>query len=165
MNEKIESYWRIYQEINEWVKYSDAKAGILVTIYGVLYTIIFTNPYTLNTYFSSSIEIILLSILFGIFSIISMFYAFRCLNPRLKSEKSKSVIFFGYIAQIKHYKDYMEYSEKVFNDNRNTIEHLTEQIHVNSQIAWKKFSNITVSIRFFFASIATLILIIFFNSI
>ena len=33
MNEKIESYWRIYQEINEWVKYSDAKAGILVTIY------------------------------------------------------------------------------------------------------------------------------------
>jgi len=162
MNEKTESYWRIYQEISEWIRYSDTKAGILVTIYGVMYTIIFTNPDTLKSGFSSSIGIVLFSALFGILSIISIFYAFKCLNPRLKSEKSKSAIFFGYIAQIEQYKDYMEYSEKVFNDNRKTIEHLTEQIHVNSQIAWKKFKNITLSIRFFFASIATLIFIIVF---
>ena len=28
MNEKIESYWKIYQEIIEWVKKPDAEAGI-----------------------------------------------------------------------------------------------------------------------------------------
>ena len=165
MSEKTESYWRIYQEISEWIKYSDTKAGILVTIYGVMYTIIFTNPDTLKSCFSSSNGIVLFSVIFGILSIISIFYAFKCLNPRLKSEKSKSAIFFGYIAQIKHYKEYMKYSEKVFDDSKNTTEHLTEQIHVNSQIAWKKFKNVTISIRFFFASIAALIFIIVFNLI
>jgi len=160
MNEKIENYWRTYQEINSWIIYSDTKAGILVTVYGVLLTIIYTNSNNLYAAISSSVIILLLTILCALFSILSLFFAFKCLNPQLKNDNPKSVLYFGHIATNKNYKDYLKYSDKIFSDKKSTIEHLSEQVYVNSKIAWGKFSYVTISIRFFFASMAVLILML-----
>ena len=40
---KIEEYWKILSNTNDWIKYSDTKATILLTLYGVLLTIVYTN--------------------------------------------------------------------------------------------------------------------------
>mgnify|MGYP007050349187 FL=1 len=30
---KFDNYWNTYNTINEWIKFSDTKAGIIITIY------------------------------------------------------------------------------------------------------------------------------------
>lgn len=163
MTEKNENYWNTYQMVNDWTKFSDTKAGILVTVYGVILTIIYSNATEVYNGISSSCIVLILSSICIILSIISIFFAFQCLNPRLKNNNPKSVLYFGHIAKNKNYNDYFQHSEDVFSDENKTSEQLAEQVYVNSTIAWKKFSNVSLSIRFFFASILVLIIILIIN--
>jgi hypothetical protein len=163
MNKKNENYWNTYQMVNDWTKFSDSKAGILVTGYGVILTIIYSNAKEVYSGISSSCTVLMLSSICILLSIISIYYAFQCLNPRLKNNNPKSVLYFGHIAKNKNYNAYFKHSEDVFNDENNTSEQLAEQVYVNSTIAWKKFRNVSLSIRFFFASILFLIAILIIN--
>ncbi|MEZ4949133.1 MAG: hypothetical protein R2784_07075 [Saprospiraceae bacterium] len=43
MDEKTENYWKILETNLDWIRYSDAKATGILTIYGLLVTIAFTN--------------------------------------------------------------------------------------------------------------------------
>lgn len=160
MDEKTENYWNTYKEINEWIRYSDTKAGVLVAVYGVFLTIIYANAEAVYLIISSGYILVFLTILCAIFSCMSIYFSFKCLNPRLKNLNPKSVFYFGHIKQNKTYRAYLKYSEKIFAKKENTIEQLAEQVFVNSTIAWKKFYNISIAIRFLFSSLATLILIL-----
>lgn len=160
MNDRIEHYWRTYQMINDWTKFSDTKAGIIVTVFGLFLTIIYTNSEAVYTAITASLLILILSIICCATSIISIFFAFICVNPRLKNKNTKSVFYFGHIAQNNDFSEYRNYSKTILN-NENLIEdQLSEQVYVNSTIAWKKFKNVSISIRFSFATISILVLII-----
>ncbi len=51
---KIQEYWNILGNINDWIKYSDTKATILLTLYGVIITIVYTNANDTLIGFNSS---------------------------------------------------------------------------------------------------------------
>lgn len=160
MDKKIENYWRTLQMVNEWIRFSDTKSGIIVTLIGVIYTIIYSNSNEIYQYLISSNLSIGISLMGIILSIISGFYAFKCLNPRLKNPNPKSMIYFGHIATHNSYKKYLDFSISILNDDQKIIEQLAEQVYVNSTISWNKFRNVSISIRFFFASLGCLILLI-----
>lgn len=151
---KIEEYWKILSNTNDWIKYSDTKATILLTLYGVLLTIVYTNAKETLDALTKSNWILFFSILSGVCSIVSVLFAFLCINPRLKNENPNSIIYFGHIqSKFNSASDYRNLANEIINDDTKYIEEISEQVYTNSNIAWKKFSNVSWSIRFFFASI------------
>jgi len=161
MENRNENYWKTFQNINDWIKFSDTKAGIIVTVYGLILTIIYSNAQDVYTWTSSSIFILIITIVAVILTILSVFFAFLCINPSLKNKNPKSLIYFGHIAtKNKKYLEYLSDATTVFEDTDKLSTQLSEQIYENSKIAWSKFKNVTYSIRLFFASILCLLIIL-----
>lgn len=155
----MQEYWNILGNINDWIKYSDTKATIILTLYGVIITIIYTNATDSLAGISDSNWIICFSILSAITSLLSILFAFLCINPRLKNDNPTSIIYFGHIQKkFKDAKEYAQQSSEVLENSEQHIKELSEQIHTNSNIAWKKFSNVSWSIRFFALSLALMLL-------
>lgn len=162
MNNQIENYWKIYLMINDWIKFADVKAGILLTIYGLISTIVYTNANSvyLNLQVSSFRIIICVGICLS--SIVSITYTFLCINPRLNKPNIKSIIFFGDIAnKFDSFENYYDESVRIVKDDPKLIKQITEQIYTNSLIASKKFHNIKIAVQFFSISIFLLIFLIF----
>jgi len=153
-NNKIQEYWSILSNINDWIKYSDTKATIILTLYGVILTIIYSNANDVLIGINNSYWILSLSILTALFSVLSIIFSFLCINPRLKNSTPNSIIYFGDIhTKFKNSTDYFEASSGFLSKPINYSKELAEQIYTNSNIAWKKFSNVTYSLRFFFCAL------------
>ncbi len=156
---KIQEYWNILGSVNDWIKYSDTKATILLTLYGVIITIVYSNSTDVLSGITNSNWTLTFSVLSAICSLISIVFAFLCINPRLKNENPNSIIYFGHIQKkFQNANDYLSSSLEIFENESNYQKELTEQIHTNSGIAWKKFSNVTWSLRFFFGTLVCMIL-------
>lgn len=148
---KSEEYWKILQSINDWIKYSDTKATILLTLYSVIITIVYSNAEAVYNSLNSSNSILFSGVVSVVLAIVSIVFSFLCINPSLKNKNPNSIIYFGHIkAKFETHELYKTEAEEKMNDPEKYTEEISEQIHTNSKIAWQKFSNITWSIRFFF---------------
>ncbi|MCO5278938.1 MAG: DUF5706 domain-containing protein [Saprospiraceae bacterium] len=146
--------WNILTKTTDWVKYSDAKAVLLLTLHGVVLTIVYTNANSVYDFSSTNWFTILLTILISGTSLTSIIYSFLVVNPRLKNTNPTSLIYFGHIQEkFKNHKDYFQTAKTILKDKELLDEQLAEQIYTNSKVAWKKFSFITLSLRYFFVSI------------
>jgi hypothetical protein len=147
-----EDLWKTLAYINEWVRFSEGKAVGLLAAQGVLISVIGQNGLD---YEGSHVSWALcLGSVALILNIISMFYAFMCLNPRLKLRGGVSPLFFGSIAQsFKNSADYQRHFMEKMTDSESVSKELCGQIFVNSQIADRKFRNVAYSIRIFVVSI------------
>lgn len=152
MNE-IKKY--IFSTNNEWIKYADQKATILISVYGILITIIYTNP---QEVLKSINHNLLTQIIFGLTLLVvalSIYNAFRAMYPRIDNNNPDTVLFFGHISKLK---TWQEYKTKFENDKENLEDQILEQIHTNADICSKKFNNVKWSVRLFGIAM-TLILI------
>jgi hypothetical protein len=156
--DKKQEYWNILNNINEWIRYSDTKAVILLTLYGVIITIIYSNANEVLLALNSSDFIFYLAILSIILSFLSVLFSLLCVNPRLKNKNPNSVIYFGHIQEkFKTPDEYLVKSNEILDEEKDYLKELSEQVFSNSNIAWKKFSNVTWSLRFFASSIFILL--------
>ena len=156
-----EEYWKILNKTTDWIKFSDTKAIVVLTVYGIIITIIYSNSKVVYEYLSNSTFSVILSIIVAILSFLSVLFSFLAINPRLKNTNADSIIFFGHIQEKN--KDYSEYylnSQQILSDENEYRKQIAEQVYVNSKIAWKKFKNVSYSIRCFFFSIVILIVIL-----
>ena len=152
--DKNQEYWNILNNINDWIKYSDTKATLLLTLYGVIITIIYSNSVDVLEGLKNSNYTLVLSIAGIFFSIASIVNSFLCINPRLKNKNPNSIIYFGHIqSKFSTAKEYFKSSSEIISNDKSYQKEISEQIYTNSKIAWKKFSNVTWAIRFFFASL------------
>lgn len=155
--ETTEKYWNILQNNNEWQRFSETKASIILTAYGIIISVIYSNSETILPSLTQSKTVLIIAILFAILSLVSIIFSFRCLNPNLKNENPTSVIYFGHIAKNnKDFKEYYSNSKPIIENDESFLEQISEQIFVNSEIAWKKFRRATWSFRAFLASIIIL---------
>ncbi len=156
---KNQEYWNILGNITNLIKYSDTKAAILLTLYGVIITIVYSNSADVLIALKNSNWTLGFSFASLIFSLISIVFAFLCINPRLKNENSNCIIYFGNIQKkFKTADEYSIHSTEILSDETGYQKQLAEQIHTNSTIAWKKFSNVAWSIRFFAGSLVFIVL-------
>lgn len=156
-----EEYWKILNKTTAWIKFSDTKAIVVLTVYGIIITIIYSNSKDVYEYLSNSTFSIILSIIVVILSILSLLFSFLAINPRLKNSNANSIIFFGHIQEkYKNHSDYYLQSQQILSDENEYEKQIAEQVYTNSKIAWKKFKNVSYSIRCFFLSIIILIAIL-----
>lgn len=142
----IEKKEFIFSTNNDWIKYADQKATILISVYGILITIVYTNPKeileSVNTNICTQITFGLTLILVAV----SIFNAFRAMYPRITNNNPDTSIFFGHISKMENWGNYKEQFPK---DNSVYEDQLTEQIHSNAIICTQKFTNIKTSVLFF----------------
>lgn len=161
MDEKTENYWRILEMNLEWIRYSDAKAAGILTVYGVIVTVVYSKAAELfaktgsNGWFSAEM---ITTITFGLASLIAIYYAFRCITPRIVKSEHPSIIFFTTIRQHYHtMQDYQDATHQILESRVGLDEQLAQQIYINAKIAQQKFSNVANSIRYFVLSILLLV--------
>lgn len=151
----MENQKDILQYNVEWLKFAETKATLIITVQGVLLTIIYTNAKDLYEAITSSNVQFVLTVISALLFLLTLLFSFLAINPNLKNNLKKSAIYFG---TIKNYKNYSEYHNTLKELNEEEInEMLSEQIYINSNIAWNKFVKVGWAIRFF----SSLVLVLF----
>jgi len=154
-------YWEILQFNVEWLRFSETKAGVILTLYGVIFTIVYTNSTAVLSSLQASNWIVTSVFLYGALSITSIVFAFLCINPDLKNENLNSMIYFRHISkQHSEFKAYKTYAQSILDNEDHFTDQITEQIFQNSRLALKKFNHVTWSLRFFFGSLTVMLLTI-----
>jgi hypothetical protein len=160
--EKYEQYWQILKNNQEMIRFSEVKAGIVISVYGVLFSVLLNS----STLIREKIMdwpwyLVLFLALFIVVTLTSLYYAFKCFRPRFENKNPTSVIYFGdVVSDFPEYKSYHAYLEKIVIDDGDMSVQLAEQIHTNSSIATKKFQAVSKSIKLLFVDIFLLILLV-----
>lgn len=148
------------QRVNDWISVSDSKIGIIIAFQvgtiaffttkgSEIKTIILTNQ---MGFFEWMLYLSILA--FIVFTTISIIYSLRALYPDIQIRKP-SLFFFGSIASRKiedFKKEFAILSEKEI------LEEINDQVHINSTIAQAKMERIRISITNFL--IGTLFLLV-----
>ena len=121
------------QMLCEWVRFSDSKAGIFLTLQGVILTIIFTLTTTPRAEFSLSFSLFILGLILFFVSIV---IGVNIILPILEVGAPTSRIFFGH---IKTHKDAFKYISEVNSDSYKFEEDVLTQIWAISKVAWRKY--------------------------
>ena len=160
--EKYEQYWAILKNNQEMIRFSEVKAGLVISIFGILFSLILNSATWIRAEIESwsMIQIAILG-LFIFVTLISLYYAFRCFIPRFENKNPTSIIYFGdIVSDFGEYKEYHEFLEKTVIDDAQMSVQLAEQIHTNSRIATKKMQAVNMAMRFMMVGVVMLILLV-----
>lgn len=158
-----DNLWKIYDNISELIRFSDAKATAILATNGVIAGFYFSSISTLKDILADrSITFIPLSIAV-VFVFISACWSAHCLFPRLKAEKECDVVFFCDI--VKKHKSSTDYEkalrESFLNHNATLNSQLSCQIWQVSKVAQCKYDAVKVSIWYLLIAVgASAILIL-----
>jgi hypothetical protein len=166
IDKAIESMWNIYNNINDLIKFSDTKAGLILASNGAILSVIFINAIDRTINFSNYFLFLLflsIGLTFGVLSIIISIFSIK---PNLIEIDDRSLIYFGTISQ--KYRKESKYHEKVFetfNNETLTLGQISDEVWIISGIALKKYKLINLSTWFLLGEmisfyIAAIILII-----
>lgn len=160
MDEKTENLWRILDTNLAWIRYSDAKATGILSVYGLIITFSISNIFNILDNISHNSFLVALALLAGLCSLGAIIYAFRSINPRLLVPERPSIVFFQ--AIVSHYPSVDSYRDGAYDildaEEPGIDDELCRQIHINARIASRKFRDVAYSIRFFVSSILVLLI-------
>lgn len=153
-----EDAYKTLEVVNTWINNIDTKVSYALALVGALSALIFSLNFKginhilelekLNMW--NIIESVLVIALY-ILVFISILCFLLAIIARVKNESNnKSIFFFGTIASM----GLSEYKEKINKMNeKNIIEDLQEQIHINSRICSRKIKFYNLGIKFFIIGI------------
>lgn len=148
---KPDALWKIYDVVNEWIRFCDAKAIAILGIDGLVATIIFSNVEELKTILLLNPYKLFFIIGGSIAYFLSVFFAVKCLRPRIKTS-TDSLIFFGTISD-KKLEDYDREVKEILEKNEILLAQIISQIHTNSNIASVKYREVNRAICSFITTI------------
>jgi len=148
MNTTIETLWKTYNVINEWIRFSDTKAGAILATNGVITSIVLPKLSDYTIFLNDHLVLLILLILGIITTFISIISSIICLSPTLKiGTKTNSVIFFANIAEnFETYNDYEKNALDVLTDEKHAATQIAQQVWANSKVAMKKYKAVAWAI-------------------
>jgi hypothetical protein len=160
--EKYEQYWHILKNNQEMIRFSEVKAGLVISIYGILFSVLLNSTSGIREQMADwPWYLYLFVILFIGITLYSLYFAFKCFRPRFENKNPTSVIYFGdIVSDFPEYKSYHAFLENMVNNEAEMSLQLAEQIHTNSSIANRKFQAVSKSIKFLLAAVFLLIMLV-----
>ena len=158
-------YFKQLMRLEKLKKSSEVKAGVVFSFHSLIIGLFVDRMEYFKILFDQNPLILVLTTLWIVSALISIFYAFKCFKPIIINLKyDDNVFFFGDV--VSKFNSIEEYVTRVFEVNEDRFElfdQLAQQIHVESTIVATKFKNVQNAIRFFMLSVlfilATLITI------
>ncbi|MGZ0016756.1 Pycsar system effector family protein [Yeosuana sp. AK3] len=155
------NYWEQLERLEKLIRASELKAGVIFSFHSLILGLFFDRFEELEGLLQSSPVFVVLTILWFICVISSVFYCFKCFKPQLELKYKKNVFFFG--DAVNAFGNTEEYTKRLIEvcaTEEELIEQLGEQIHVESKIIEAKFKCVHKSIFFFGLSFVFVVLII-----
>lgn len=160
-----EDAWRVLDNIGEWLRFSDTKAAVVISI----------NLALIGWFGFVSVEdepvARILKLCALVASVVSLGLSMVSITPKLSVKSSRSRIFFGHIAKRRHSRATPEetaeakkrfegeFTELMATDGE-LISEISDQVWANSQVAWRKFSLVGWSLRVLSLALALAILVV-----
>lgn len=141
----MENLWNSFDNVNSWIRNCDSKNTILFGFIGAL-GLFFISDFMI----SKSILSNLFFILFLVTYILSIFYLIKSTFPDI-DKTYNSNLFFGSISG----KSFVEFDREISSSEYSLEDDLKQQIHTNSKIATKKFSNFRKAFSYLILSLIT----------
>ena len=158
---KYDMYWNILRQNHEMIRFSELKAGFIISIFGIVFSLLFTSIEQLKDILVQQPIILAMAIIFILTTMASFGYSFLCFIPRFENKNPTSIIYFGdIISDFDHYSGYHKFVEDIINRDEDFTLQLAEQIHTNAAIATKKFGAVSRSIRLLLWSLLMLLVIL-----
>jgi hypothetical protein len=136
-NKKIDTAFRLLDNVQNLIKFADTKINVLLVISGVTTTFILTNFQglcNLNNYTKITLGLFFLAfILFVVLSLLTI-------SPRKDQHTGNSLaktIYFGHISSRVEVKDFIKDYHKLTTES--CLDDILYQVYENSKIADKKF--------------------------
>ena len=162
----VDNYWYLIMYLRDLIKASEIKAGLVLSFYGLLMNVFFQFYEHLIEIASSDYLTYGFMGTWFVFSVISIYYSFRCFMPQIESNYDKSVFFFGnIIASYGPIKDYVKELEEVSTNRRPLFDQLGEQVYINAKITATKFRNVNLSVRYLSFNIGLVFVFILYYAI
>lgn len=153
-----EDAWKALQHTNDLIKIADTKAATMLAAGGVLGGILLRALPAQQLWLADWLHVGLLLISIGSVSA-SILFALRVFVPRLRTEASRSILFFDNIArQYSKATDFVPTYRTTLGDAARLEESLAEQVWATSHIAQRKFRNVTPAIWLFGVALITALL-------
>lgn len=161
LENQYENYWEILKYNHDMIRFSEVKAGLVISILGVLFSLLFQSIEKVKPYLLESIPSQIVAGGFVILTVIAILYSFRCFIPRFENKNPTSMIFFGdIVADFPHFNSYHKFAQKTLGDEFEFSLQLAEQIHTNATIATRKFKAVSKAIRFLLWAILCLMALV-----
>lgn len=160
--EKYEQYWHILHNSHEMIRFSEVKAGLVISVHGILFSVMLNSSSWIRDLMPG--WPVMVFVIIGFFvtaTLMSLYFAFKCFRPRFENKNPTSIIYFGDIVNdFQEYMAYHAFLEKIVENDFEMSVQLAEQIHTNSSIARRKFQAVSKAIKMLFASVFFLILLV-----
>ena len=153
------NYWEQLERLEKLIRASELKAGIIFSFHSLIIGIFLDKLEQFRPVFESSVVFVILSFLWIICVLVSVFYCFKCFKPQMELKYDKNVFFFK--DAVYSFGSAKKYTKKLMEVCANEDEiylQLSEQIHVESKIIDQKFICVNKSIKFFGLSIIFILL-------
>lgn len=158
--DQIESMWRTYEAVSDWISIADSKAATMLGAEGVIIGFMATR---------SSNEIFLpwvytgLYTLFAVSAALTVYLCIRSLAPTLRVGEPSSLIYFGHIVKCEGgAPSYTDKACAMWADPQESARELCNQVWANSCVADRKYRWVSRAIWSFGVSTVIAILIALF---
>lgn len=145
--------WDVLRAVNEFVRFSDAKAGVVLAFAGGSAAFLATKIDTFHSVIVSHRDAWGVILYCAVFSylvslVVTIVCAFKSIWPSLESTNQvRSLIYFRHIAED-YGDDHGKYADRLDGcDDAVFLRELAHQIVANSQVATKKFGWVAVAIK------------------
>ena len=96
--ESVDYLWNMYNTVNEWIRFSDTKAGAVLVVNGLIATFFLDKSKSITELWTNGDTLaLLLLLLSGITLCLSTGAAFLCLIPRLRVGEANSMLYYVHI--------------------------------------------------------------------
>jgi len=148
-----EDGWKSLQQVNEWIRFADAKAAAVLAGSGVLGGLLLAavpdrDDFKVHTTRATLVALAIACV--GASSLLSL----QILSPRLRTGEPRSLIYFDHIAR--RYADdrngFVENYLALTGHGEDLARQVSDQIWSNSRVARHKLRRVSFAIRFLGAS-------------
>lgn len=143
-----EDAWKSLSQINEWIRFADAKAGAVLAASGVLGAFLVNDVPRLEDFKVHTTRAVLIAIAVvcvGLSSLVSL----HILAPRLRTGEARSLIYFDHIAR-RYANDRNGFAENYLGLTKvdtDLARQIADQVWANSIVARRKFRRVSYAIR------------------
>ncbi|OJF10074.1 Pycsar system effector family protein [Couchioplanes caeruleus] len=156
----LDDSWKLLQQVNEIVRYADAKAGLVLTLNSVLIGLIAVRVQS-DGFFSDHPVPAAALLLAATFLVLSIAFDVAAVMPRLSTPgQSPSLLHFNHIGE--QYRgdrtEYVEDFEKLVEDPPRLQREIAAQVWANSMVARRKHTCVRWSLKLLSGALAATVM-------
>lgn len=159
MNLSLESLWRTYGTINEWIVLADTKAAAILAAQAVvLGLVVGAMPDPPHTTCAHQ-QLVWVLPLVSLTALVTIGSSLWCIAPTLKVGEPQSVVFFAHVAECYETPElYVENARETWASEEKASAELGSQIWANSLVASRKYWRIAIATAGFAANLVLSVL-------